>query len=56
MADRLLRFEQEARVAAALNHPNILDAVFQMGNACRFPKRCRPGPVAALMNAALLNS
>ncbi len=27
---RLLRFEQEARAAAALNHPNIL-AVFQMG-------------------------
>ena len=28
--DRLCRFEQEARAAAALNHPNIL-AVFQMG-------------------------
>jgi eukaryotic-like serine/threonine-protein kinase len=27
---RLVRFEQEARAAAALNHPNIL-AVFQMG-------------------------
>jgi serine/threonine protein kinase len=28
--DRLRRFEEEARAAAALNHPNIL-AVFQMG-------------------------
>jgi eukaryotic-like serine/threonine-protein kinase len=30
-ADRLRRFEQEAKAAAALNHPNIL-AVFQMGS------------------------
>ena len=29
--ERLLRFEQEAKAAAALNHPNIL-AVYQMGN------------------------
>jgi eukaryotic-like serine/threonine-protein kinase len=28
--DRLVRFEQEAKAAAALNHPNIL-AVYQMG-------------------------
>jgi Tol biopolymer transport system component len=35
-ADRLSRFEQEARAAAALNHPNIL-AVFDIGHDAGSP-------------------
>jgi len=35
-SDRLQRFEQEARAAAALSHPNIL-AVFQMGTFAGAP-------------------
>src|SRR5437763_4513862 len=35
-SERLSRFEQEARAAAALNHPNIL-AVFDIGTADRSP-------------------
>ena len=34
--DRLLRFEREAKSAAALNHPNIL-AVYQMGSYLGMP-------------------
>ena len=34
--DRLLRFEQEAKAVAALNHPNIL-AVYQMGTYGKVP-------------------
>lgn len=34
--DRLLRFEQEAKAAASLNHPNIL-AVYQMGTYGHIP-------------------
>src|SRR3974390_610545 len=34
--DRLLRFETEAKAAAALNHPNIL-AVYQMGTYAGVP-------------------
>ncbi|HEV2470165.1 MAG TPA: protein kinase [Candidatus Sulfotelmatobacter sp.] len=34
--ERLIRFEQEAKAAAALNHPNIL-AVYQMGTYLNMP-------------------
>src|SRR5262245_53191072 len=58
-ADRLTRFEQEARAAATLNHPNIL-AVFDVGTHADTPfivsellegetlrERLSAGPVAA---------
>src|ERR1700694_2875095 len=46
--DRLRRFEQEARAAAALNHPNIL-AVFQMGTY-----ECAPYLVSELLEGSTL--
>jgi serine/threonine protein kinase len=47
-SDRLRRFEQEARAAAALNHPNIL-AVFQMGTY-----ECAPYLVSELLEGETL--
>jgi len=34
--ESLIRFEREAKAAAALNHPNIL-AIYQMGSYAAFP-------------------
>jgi serine/threonine-protein kinase len=34
--ESLIRFEREAKAAAALNHPNIL-AIYQMGSYAGFP-------------------
>lgn len=47
-ADRLQRFAQEARAAAALNHPNIL-AIFDIGN-----DRGSPYVVAELLEGETL--
>ena len=46
--DRLRRFQQEAKAAAALNHPNIL-AVYQMG-----VYECAPYLVSELLEGATL--
>jgi hypothetical protein len=48
--DRLPRFEQKARISAALNHPNIL-AVHQMGTF-----EGMPYPVSELLEGELPRS